>query len=1025
MLSSFSSCYDQSEEQSVQTLLRTLDWPPERAGHVQKTASGFISHIRSRKKTGGQLESFLQKYALTTTEGLALMGLAEALLRIPDKHNQNALIREKIAAAHWLNDGHTDEDWKVRTAGLGLFLTQKTLGGLFSKIGEPVIRETMVKAMQFLGQQFILGQTVSEALKNAAGLEQNGYRLSYDVLGEGARTFADADHYFQSYYKAIESLGTHIPQKTAGRPGISVKLSALHPRYQAFQADHCVPEITARLKILALRAKDFDIPLTVDAEETERLDLSVQIMEYILRDTGLKDWDGFGCAVQAYHKAAPALIDLFAGLTVSLKRRMQIRLVKGAYWDSEIKKAQSAGLQHFPVYTRKCHTDLAYLACAQQLLTAQDTLYPMFATHNAHSMAAILEMTRHTQNRFEFQKLFGMGQALHDHALEKERCAISVYAPIGSHRDLLPYLVRRLLENGANTSFVNQIMNPDASVESLVVDPVDNSQKTGGRVHSQIALPSALFTHEHPVSRTNAQGLNLHAPDVITTLQARMAPFFRKTYQARCIINGESHKTVTPTVILNPGHRHDVIGQAYSATPALVLKAFEAATGGFDTWNRTDAQVRASHLERFADLLEHHNAELMALCIREAGKTLPDALSELREAVDFCRYYAGQGRSVFHPAGTHLPGVTGESNTLFLKGRGVFVCISPWNFPMAIFTGQIVAALMAGNAVIAKPAEQTPLIAGRIVALMYEAGIPPSALHLVIGDGTVGADLVRHENVAGLVFTGSTTVAQHINRTLAEKTGPIVPLIAETGGQNGMIVDSTALPEQVVDDVMLSAFGAAGQRCSALRILCVQEEIAERVINLLKGAMETIRIENQALISSDLGPVIDQEAYDALMRHTETMMTRGRLLARVPVSETLSQQGYYFGPCAFEISSIKILEKEIFGPVLHVVRYKKEHLDTLLRDISDMRYGLTLGIHSRLNAFHQRVIQGIPAGNVYINRSMIGAVVGSQPFGGSGLSGTGPKAGGPHYLARFATETVVTNNIAAIGGNASLVSLTE
>lgn len=1023
---SFSPYFFETEEHAVGAVLEAFEWHAPMAAATREHALTLIGKVRARKKDPGQIETFLQEYALDTEEGLALMCLAEALLRIPDKATAGALIRDKVAAANWLEAAGGSKDWVVRVAGLGLFMTRKTLEGALAKIGEPFIREAMVKAMQMLGRQFVLGQNIEEACRNARPLVKTGYRMSYDILGEGARTQADAERYFESYAAAIRHIGEHARQ-AGGRPGISVKLSALHPRYCFAQRERCVPEMIARLRALAMLAAGYDLALTVDAEESERLNLSVEIAGVMAREPALRGWDGFGLAVQAYHKAALPVIEHIVSLAEERKCRMQVRLVKGAYWDSEIKKAQVAGLEEFPVYTRKYHTDASYMACAARMLAARDTLYPMFATHNALSVAAILEMARACgvdKGSFEFQRLFGMGQVLHDLLIEEEGINVSLYAPVGPHEDLLPYLVRRLLENGANTSFVHRVVNPDAPVEDLVACPVEKSRNNNGVSHPGILLPSDLFRNEKPAGRINSRGLDLHAPEVVYDLE-NVVGQSKKTYTAAPIIAGKRCIETVSERIVNPGDFSDSPGQVYPANNILVEKAFAAAQAGFSDWTASDADSRARMLERTADLFEEHRAELMALCVREAGKTFLDALAEIREAVDFCRYYAAQGRLLFASEGIDLPGPAGESNKLLLRGRGTFVCISPWNFPLAIFTGQIAAALMAGNCVIAKPAEQTPLIAMRAVELMHEAGIPASVLHLATGGGRIGAMLCAHANVAGVVFTGSTDVAQEINRTLAAKSGPIVPLIAETGGQNAMIVDSSALPEQVVDDVILSAFGSAGQRCSALRILCVQDEAAERVIQVLRGAIETIRIGYQGYISSDLGPVIDEEAHASLLRHREALKGFGKLVCEAPLDPLLARQGHYFSPCAYEIPAVRHLTREVFGPILHVVRYKRNELDEMLAQIAGTGYGLTLGIHSRIETFHRYVMERIPAGNVYVNRSMIGAVVGSQPFGGSGLSGTGPKAGGPHYLTRFAMERAVCINTAAAGGNASLVSLDE
>lgn len=1024
MISSFSSQFSLSEDDAVQALHSSFDWDARRAKAVRDKAAALVETIRAQKRNPGQLEAFMQDYALDTEEGLALMTLAEALLRIPDKATANALIRDKVAAANWLESLGGKQDWVTKAAGVGLFVSRKTLDGVLNKVGEPVIREAMVQAMRILGKQFVLGVDIEDAIQNAHALKKQGYRMSYDMLGEGARTAADAERYFESYINAIEYVGERSGNKDALRPGISVKLSALHPRYEYAQKERCVTEMAARLLQLSQMAAHYNLALTVDAEESERLDLSLEIITGVMKDISDEGWDGFGLAVQAYHKAAPGVIDFMADIAREQSKRIQLRLVKGAYWDSEIKKAQVEGLKDFPVYTRKCHTDSSYLACVSRIFEHGDVLYPMLGTHNAHSAAAVMEIAKAYKHGWEFQRLFGMGQGLFDELVGREGVRASVYAPVGPHKELLPYLVRRLLENGANSSFVNQMLDLDASVDVLVDDPVDKSKMCSESKHPKISLPQDIFKDEPPQGRSNSAGLDLDAPGEVEPLLQEIARY-NKPYMAVPIVDGHLQKHSVSQELFSPAHLEDRLGLVYAADHKIVNMAFEAGAQGFVEWNSTDAETRAAALETAADALEARRSEVMALLVREAGKTLPDALSEIREAVDFLRYYASQGRGVFASEGSALPGPTGESNRLILQGRGVFVCISPWNFPLAIFVGQIAAALMAGNAVLAKPAEQTPLIAALMVQIFHDSGIPAAALGLLPGDGRVGAMLVQHKDVAGVAFTGSTAVAREINKTLAAKDGPIVPLIAETGGQNAMIVDSSALPEQVIDDVILSAFGSSGQRCSALRALCVQDDVADKIIRMLRGAMKELNVGEPGALSSDLGPVIDEEAYAMLAAHRKALHGFAKLIYEVPLDAELARQGHYFAPCACEIPDMKGLDKEVFGPILHVIRYEKAKLDELLDDIAQTGYGLTLGIHSRIEQFYEYVAAKIPAGNVYVNRSMIGAVVGSQPFGGMGLSGTGPKAGGPHYLARFATERMVSIDTTAAGGNASLVSLSE
>jgi len=1012
------------EDRAVDLCLKTLPWEPVDGEAVYAKARDMVQKLRKKGVGVGQLEAFLKDYSLETEEGLALMCLAEALLRVPDKQTANALIRDKVAAANWLDGVGTSKDWVVKAAGVGLFMTSKTLDGVMSRVGEPFIREAMIKAMQVLGKQFVLGVDIEDAIQNAGKFRKKGYRMSYDILGEGARTAVDAQAYFDSYMHAIHYIGERGSQDEIKRPGISVKLSALHPRYEFAQRERCVPEMSAQLIELARAAQAHNISFTVDAEEADRLAISLEIIEAALPEID-SAWGGFGLAVQAYQKRALPLIDHLSSLSAAHKRRFQVRLVKGAYWDSEIKHAQEQGLDGFPVYTRKANTDVSYLACAHQLLNDQTAFYPMLATHNAHSLAGVIEMAKSVGNSdYEFQRLFGMGEGLFAQIMGDYGVNASIYAPVGPHQDLLPYLVRRLLENGANTSFVNRMLDLDAPVEELVADPVEKirSRKTHG--HPKIKLPKDIYDAEGGVGRINSNGLDLSDPRDVDGLIAGMKKH-KGHYEAAPLIDGQRHNDGFFEDIFNPADISEQVGTVWQPEKGLHESVMQSAKGAFIEWSGTDADIRAQILERIGDLFEEHSEELMSLLAREAGKTIPDLIGELREAVDFCRYYAQRGRHDFRREGFALPGPTGESNTYSLHGRGVFICISPWNFPLAIFTGQVVAALMAGNCVVCKPAEQTQLVAMRAVELMHEAGVPRDVLHLMTGDGLVGAALVAHKDVRGVCFTGSTEVAREINRTLAEKEGPIVPLIAETGGQNAMIVDSSALPEQVIDDVILCAFGSSGQRCSALRVLCIQDDVADKMIRMLKGAMAEIEVGMPGELSSDIGPVIDEAAYEGLAAHREALKGFGKFIYEVRVDEALKESGNFFAPCAYEIDGIDALKNEVFGPILHVVRYKKEKLEELLEDIDASGYALTLGVHSRIDEFQDYIVNRVRAGNAYVNRSMIGAIVGSQPFGGHGLSGTGPKAGGPYYLHRFGTERVVSVDTTATGGNASLVSLEE
>lgn len=1011
------------EQDCVRQLVEKTDWDYVRAQRISKKAQGLVESLRAAPRKAGSIENFFQTYGLNSQEGIALMCLAEALLRLPDSKTASALIKDKLSRAKWMAAAKGEgQDWMMRMAGLGLFASQSTLEGPLSKLGEPVIRKAMMEGMKILGGQFVLGQSAAEAMKNAATLQkEKGYLFSYDMLGEGARTDADAEQYFKAYERAIEDIGAARGPEDIGAPGISVKLSALHPRFSVAQEAQCVPALIQKLQSLCRTAAQYGLCLTVDAEESERLEISLKIITAIIEDVSLRGWDGFGLAVQAYGKRAYPLIESLISLAQHNNRKIQIRLVKGAYWDSEIKRAQMKGLQDYPVFTRKLHTDVSYLACAQKLLGHRDAVYPMFGTHNAYTVSAILDMAGDNRDGFEFQRLFGMGEMLYDKILGVEKVPVRIYAPVGVHRDLLPYLVRRLLENGANSSFVNKVFDASVPPSDLAFDVFDRAQIQKYMPHPSIPLPSDIYD-----GRLNAMGHDLDdAPTLQGVLTSIEKAHDRREITCASIIGGHAEKSGNSVEITSPADEKDVMGTCYMASADTVSRAFTLAQNAWPAWNKTPARGRAEILNKIADMYEERMPELMALCIHEAGKTIPDAMAEVREAIDFCRYYAALGMADFDSDGVLLKSYTGESNRIRLEGRGVFVCISPWNFPLAIFTGQVVAALMAGNCVLAKPAEQTPFVAQRAVNLMRKAGVPEDVLHLITGDGRVGEMMTSHPHVAGVAFTGSTQAAQSINRTLAGKDGAIVPLIAETGGQNAMIADSSALPEQVVDDVIVSAFGSAGQRCSAARILFVQEDIADKVIAMLKGAMQTLRVGNPQYYATDIGPVIDEEAMANLQHHKSTLEALGKFIAQVPLAEDLARTGHYFAPVAYEIPDISLLTKEVFGPVLHVVRFAGGDIPALISDLNKTGYGLTFGVHTRIDNVAKACTEQVMAGNVYINRSMIGAVVGVQPFGGQGLSGTGPKAGGPHYLHRFATEKTVSVNTTASGGNTSLVMLSE
>ncbi len=1028
--------YRMDETECVVNLLQQISFSPDVSARIYDEACRLVNEVRKRRLGNSSIDAFLSEYDLSSQEGIALMCLAEALLRIPDKQTIDLLIRDKIYSGNWQSHLGNSGSFFVNAATWGLMLTgrllspeaidNKSLKGVLKKLfergGEPIIRSAISTAMKILGRQFIMGETIEEALKRARSNEKRGYRYSYDMLGEAARTAEDAERYFQSYADAIDKIG----QSTHGtnvfdRPGISIKLSALHPRYDFTQRTWVVEQLTPRLKQLALKAKAVNIGFTIDAEEADRLDLSLDIIAAVFSDAELSGWEGFGLAIQAYQKRCWYLIDWLAELARQHKRRLMVRLVKGAYWDTEIKLSQVLGLEGYPVFTRKNSTDVSFLACAKKILAAPDAFYPQFATHNAYSVAAILEMLNGRQD-FEFQCLHGMGYTLYDQIVGKElgKFSCRVYAPVGGHEDLLAYLVRRLLENGANSSFVNQIVDPSIPVEKIVENPLEKSVHSVHKPHPNIPLPVDLYGRE----RKNSTGFDLSNQEQFAVLMNEVESALQTSWHAMPTAAGATE--VGPTrPVLDPANHARVVGQVTEATVADLSLAFDRAFAIAPSWEAVPVSQRASLLEKTADLFEKNRANFVALAIHEAGKTIPDALAELREAVDFCRYYAAKATQLMG-APMVMPGPTGERNRLHLHGRGPMVCISPWNFPLAIFTGQVVAALVAGNPVMAKPADQTPLIAALAISLMHEAGIPKDVIQFLPCRGSViGAHLLPDSRLQGVLFTGSTDTARRIYRTLAENQGAIAPFVAETGGQNAMIVDSSALPEQVVADVITSAFGSAGQRCSALRVLFVQEDIAPKVLTMLKGAMAELNIGDPSLLSTDIGPVIDVAARKSLCAHVERMQREAKLLYQVQLSNSLLEQGSFFAPCAFEIDHLSRLTEEVFGPVLHIIRYRQDALDDVIKQINSTGYGLTLGIHSRIEETIRYIQERVRVGNIYVNRNMIGAVVGVQPFGGENLSGTGPKAGGPHYLLRLVTERTVCVNTTASGGNTALMSLVD
>jgi RHH-type proline utilization regulon transcriptional repressor/proline dehydrogenase/delta 1-pyrroline-5-carboxylate dehydrogenase len=1019
------------ESEAVATILAAAEMPAAARERVAQTASRLVGGVRRKGVDKGGIDAFIHEYALSSREGVALMCLAEALLRIPDTGTIDRLIRDRLASADWESHlGHSGSIF-VNASTWALMLTGRLLGDddgrdlggavhrFAARSAEPVVRQAVLAAMRILGRQFVMGRTIEEALARAAASERHGYRHSYDMLGEAARTAADAARYHLAYLHAIDKIGAAAAARAVTEaPGISVKLSALHPRYEPAQRDRVMRELLPRLIELCHAAKAANVGLTVDAEEADRLDLSLDLFGAAAGDPGLSGWDGLGLAVQAYQKRALAVIDWLDDLAQRSRRRLMVRLVKGAYWDSEIKRAQERGLGSYPVFTRKVATDVSYLACARRLFAAGGNIYPQFATHNAHTLAAILELAGDRED-WEFQRLHGMGEPLYDEIVEPMRRPCRVYAPVGSHEDLLAYLVRRLLENGANTSFVNRIVDERQPIDAIIADPIARLAQLIEKPHPRIPLPRDLFRP----SRPNSSGLDLADPHTLAQLHEGLAAALQQPASAGPIVAGEE-TVAAPAPVFGPADRRRQIGQVSLADTDLVEKALAAAARAAPDWDRAPAETRAATLERAAELYERDRYELMALIIREGGRTIPAALSEVREAADYLRYYAARARAEF-AAPELLPGPTGERDQIALHGRGVFACISPWNFPLAIFTGQVSAALAAGNAVIAKPSEQTPLVAAAAIRRLLAAGIPPHILYLLPGSGeTVGAALVADPRIAGIAFTGSTDTARGINWALAARRGPIVPLIAETGGQNAMIVDSSALPEQVVADVVTSAFDSAGQRCSALRLLYLQDDIADRVLPMLAGAMAELTLGDPALLATDIGPVIDLDSRAALQRHVERMAREARLVFACPLPAAL-EHGNFFAPRAYEIDSARRLEGEVFGPILHIVRWRADRLDAVLDEIAATGYGLTLGIHSRIDTTVQHILGRLGVGNSYVNRNIIGAVVGVQPFGGERLSGTGPKAGGPRYLHRFATERTVSIDLTAAGGNATLLSMDE
>lgn len=1001
--------YRADENTILEKLLPIAEISVDAKSRAWEYARNLVVNIRKDQVGKGGVDALLNEFSLSTEEGVVLMCLAEALLRVPDKLTADNLIRDKLAEGDWSSHIGNSDSLFVNASSWGLLLTGKLVNytdsnkqnqfGILKKtvgrLGEPVIRKAVRYAMKIMGTQFVMGHTINGAIERAIDVEAKGYTYSYDMLGEGARTMPDADRYFNSYMNAIDAIGVAAKGKGPEKsPGISIKLSAIHPRYEFSHRERVIEELIPRLKELALAAKAYNIGFTVDAEEADRLDISLDIIEAVFLDKDLDGWNGFGIAVQAYQKRGIDVIEWVRDLTLQAGRQMMVRLVKGAYWDSEIKEAQVEGYHDFPVFSRKPSTDVSYQACAKKLLAYRDSIFPQFATHNAYTVATILEIAGDVQG-YEFQRLHGMGESLYDQVVTGKGAQCRVYAPVGEHSDLLAYLVRRLLENGANSSFVNNIVDENIPVESLLADPVETVQAWRNKYNPQIPQSIEIYQHEHNVGRVNSKGIDLTTIDELTAMRTNITAWFEKASQSTAV---EGAQAVT-----NPANFNEVIGYIKHADETEMQAIVERANNAFISWSATPVAERAAILLKTADALETHRDELIALCTKEAGKTIPDGVAEVREAVDFCRYYAARAEELLADGS--------------LESRGVVLCISPWNFPLAIFLGQVSAAIVAGNTVVAKPAEQTSLVALRTIEIMHECGLPNSVVEPVIARGSkVGQTIVPDERIQAIMFTGSTETGSWISQKLAERTGDPVPLIAETGGQNCMIVDSTALPEQVVDDVVASGFQSAGQRCSALRVLFVQEDVADKIITMIKGAMQELHLGDPAFLGTDVGPVIDKKALGALNEHVNYLQNNGRLhyACKAPTLDSSigEEQHNFFVPRLYEISDLSVLKKEVFGPVVHVIRYRADQLENVIEQINGTGFGLTMGIHTRIEEKSRYLAARSRAGNVYVNRNMIGAVVGVQPFGGRGLSGTGPKAGGPMYLTRLVKDKVTVADVA-------------
>ncbi|MBD1558090.1 bifunctional proline dehydrogenase/L-glutamate gamma-semialdehyde dehydrogenase PutA [Vibrio sp. S9_S30] len=1009
-----SPLYMVDETQWLEQLIPLANPSDNEKRATKEKTTALINAIRADKNAVQMIDALLLEYSLDTQEGILLMCLAEALMRIPDSATADALIRDKLSVADWKSHLKNSDSVFVNASTWGLMLTGKVVGlketesksptqavnSLVNKLSEPVIRKAMHQAMKIMGYQFVLGRTISEAQKNGKKMRDKGYTYSFDMLGEAALTEADADKYFKDYIMAIEAVGRDgYGLDTSPAPSVSIKLSALHPRYEVANYERVMDEMYSTVLKLLERARALDVAITIDAEEADRLELSLKLFEKLYRSESIKGWGKFGLVVQAYSKRALPVLVWLNGLAKDQGDLIPLRLVKGAYWDSEIKWSQQGGYENYPVYTRKEATDVSYLACARFLLSAEvrGNIFPQFASHNAHTVTAIAVMTDHDD--YEFQRLHGMGDALYEHAMSAFRQSVRIYAPVGSHKDLLPYLVRRLLENGANSSFVHRLVDARCPVETLTHHPVNSLLAFDTLNNTQIPLPGDIFG-----DRKNSIGVNVDIDSEAEAFEKAVHAFSERQWQGAPIIDGVNlfesmiKEGIQPTKVTAPYDRNKYVGSVAFASLDHVSEALNIAASNVDEWRSQTTETRGAYLNTLADLMERDLAELVALCHHEAGKTIHDCIDEVREAVDFCRFYANQANLL---KAQHITAFDGSTKQVTREGRGVFVCISPWNFPLAIFLGQVTAALVAGNTVVAKPAEQTSLIAVKAIELMLEAGVPAGVIQLLPGIGReIGHALTSHSAIAGVAFTGSTETAQRINATLASREAAPVPFIAETGGQNAMIVDSTALPEQVVRDVIRSAFASAGQRCSALRVLFVQEDIADRITSLIQGAMAQLDVGLPYLHKTDVGPVIDQTAKTHLLAHIDKMSSTQKLVAQAELSHACAN-GDYVAPSAFEIDNISVLEKEHFGPILHIVRFKANQIADVVQQINDTGFGLTMGVHSRNETTYRWIEKHARVGNCYINRDQVGAVVGVQPFGGQGLSGTGPKAGGPHYLIRF------------------------